>query len=59
VCALLALDVLGDLITSLSLKILFVILNTSIPFAFYHLKGKQIIEVVINKLFSKIQKAGE
>lgn len=54
--AILELYALNGTIQSISLKILFVVLQTSVPFAFYHLKGKQLIEVTINKLFSKFKK---
>lgn len=55
-CAIAVLNVLDGLFTSIWLKFLFVALNTSVPFAFYHLKGKQAIEAIINKLFNKLDK---
>lgn len=55
-CAILMLNILNGFLNSISLKILFVALNTSVPFAFYHLKGKQAIEAVINKLFNRLNK---
>lgn len=58
VLAVLALAVLvsGGVIKSWSLGGLFILLNASVPFAFYHLKGRLLVELIINKLFSKVKK---
>lgn len=52
----LTLGVLWVWINNWYLRILFVLLNTTIPFAFYHAKGRDLVTVVIGKLFGKIEK---
>lgn len=47
---------INGVLESFSLKALFVIINTSVPFMFYHLKGKELIRGTIGKLFDKFQK---
>ena len=54
--AVMVLGVLSGFIVTWQLKILFVCLNAFVPFAFYHLKGKELVEMVIGKLFNKAQK---
>lgn len=52
----LALISLGELIESLGLKILFVLLNSAVPFLFYHFKGRELLKLTLGKLFEKFQK---
>lgn len=46
----------GEVITTWALGGLFILLNAFAPFAFYHLKGKVVVELIINKMFSKVKK---
>lgn len=52
VCAYLVLTALNGYINSIALKIIFVLLNTSLPFFIYHLKGKKLVELVISGIFN-------
>jgi len=52
----LVIGVLWVWINNWYLRVLFVLLNTTIPFAFYHAKGRDLVTVVIGKLFGKIEK---
>lgn len=54
--ALLTLFVVKDVFEDIYLMALFVILNTSVPFAFYHTYGKQIIEITLSRLFKRFKK---
>lgn len=54
--AVMVLGILNGFIATWQLKVLFVSLNAFVPFAFYHLKGKELVEMVISKLFNKAQK---
>lgn len=51
----LALGVLWSWINDWFLRVLFVLLNTLVPFVFYHLKGRDLVTVVINKLMGKVE----
>lgn len=53
--AALTLGALWDYINGWYLKILFVLLNISVPFVFYHLKGRDLVTLVINKLMGKVE----
>lgn len=52
----LAVLVSGGVIKSWALGGLFILLNAFAPFVFYHLKGKVVVEFIINKMFSKVKK---
>lgn len=52
----LALISIGDVIESVGLKILFVLLNSAVPFLFYHFKGRELLRLTLGKLFDKFNK---
>lgn len=56
IVAILTLFVVADVFEDIYLMILFVILNSSVPFAFYHTYGKQLIALTLGKLFDKFTK---
>ncbi len=56
VFAILVLGILNGFINTWELQVLFICVNTFVPFVFYHLKGKQLVELIINKLFKKVEK---
>jgi Na+/glutamate symporter len=43
-------------VNDLALQVLFVLLNTTIPFLFYHFKGKELLRGTLGKLFDKFNK---
>lgn len=51
----LTLGVLWEWINNWFLRVLFVLLNTLVPFVFYHLKGRDLVTTVINKLMGKVE----
>lgn len=46
----------GDAITGIPLQVLFIVLNTAVPFLFYHFKGKELLKLTLGKLFDKFNK---
>lgn len=46
----------GDAITGIPLQALFIVLNTTVPFLFYHFKGKELLRLTLGKLFDKFNK---
>lgn len=52
--AILTLLGLDGAISSIWLKGMFLVINTSVPFGFYHLKGKELIQIIINKFTKKV-----
>lgn len=60
ICALvvswITLLIVKDAITEIPLQILFITLNTTVPFLFYHFKGKELLRLTLGKLFDKFNK---
>ncbi len=54
--AYITLSIVSEALGSIYIQILFVITNTSVPFMFYHFKGKDLIFLTIGKLFKKFEK---
>ncbi len=52
---LLSLGALWDWVNDWFLRVLYVFLNTSVPFLFYHLKGKDIVDVIVKKMLTKTE----
>lgn len=52
----LALISIGNVIESVGLKILFILLNSAVPFLFYHFKGRELLRLTLGKLFDKFNK---
>ncbi len=55
VLASLTLGALWDWITNFHLKVLFMFLNISVPFVFYHTKGRDLVTLVIKKMMGKVE----